>query len=38
MVDARFKPNFYKWVIIKNRHYDVLRNDMPEYESFADID
>ena len=37
MVETHFRPNHYKWVIIKNRSYNVLR-DMPGYTGFADID
>ena len=38
MAEAHFRPNHFMWVIIKNRHYDVLRSDNPGYEGFADID
>ena len=37
MVDAHFRPDHFKWVIIKNRHYNVLR-DTPGYHGFQDID
>ena len=38
MVEAHFRPNHYKWVIITNRRYDKLRNSMDGYGKFADID
>ena len=37
MVQANFRPSHYKWVIIKNRHYDVLR-ETDGYQGFQDID
>ena len=35
--ESHFKPNCYKWIIIKNRHYDVLR-ETEGYYGFQDID
>ena len=39
MVDNNnlFRPHHYKWVIIKNRHYHVLR-ETDGYHNFQDID
>ena len=39
MVQANsyFRPSHYKWVIIKNQHYDVLR-ETEGYQNFQDID
>ena len=37
-----FRPDHFKWVIIKNRHYNVLREGTTDvtrgYEKFQDID
>ena len=38
MAETHFRPNHYKWVIIKNRRYDALRRDHEGYGGFQDID
>ena len=38
MVDTHYRPNKYKWLIIKNRHYNDLRSSMEGYHGFQDID
>ena len=38
MVDAHFRPNHFKWLIVKNRHYNDLRTEMEGYHGFQDID
>ena len=35
--EENFRPHYFKWVIIKNRHYNKLREE-PGYRKFADIE
>ena len=32
-----FRPHYFKWVIVKNRHYNRMRKE-PGYHAFQDID
>ena len=36
MVEIIIRPHHFKWVIIKNKNYDMMRT-YPRYENFKDI-